>query len=99
MIFGEIVHEEHYYDVFPGLLELIESAFENVESGVQGDAWIWIIENTEKVALDTFTSMSFQLKSVKNGGLLIEKVISVLEDKYKVYLYEEPEIEGHEDLS
>lgn len=98
MIFGEIVHSEHYYDVFPELLELIKSEFDVVESGVQGDAWIWIVENSEKVAIDSFTSMRLQLKSEKSGGVLLEKVISVLQNKYKLYLYQEPEIEGHEDL-
>jgi hypothetical protein len=99
MIFGEIVHEEHSYEVFPGLLELVKSEFNEVQSGVQGDAWIWIIENDEKVAIDSFTSMRFQIKCGKVGGILLGSVISVLERKYTLYLYQNPEIEGHEDLN
>lgn len=98
MIFGEIVHEEHYYDVFPELLELVKSEFIEIQSGVQGDAWIWIFENSEKVAIDSFTSMRFQLKSDRSGAIFLEKVITVLQKKYKLYLYKEPEAEGHEDL-
>ena len=98
MIFGEIIHDEHYYDVFPELIELIRSEFNEVESGVQGDAWIWIFENNEKVVIDSFTSMRFQFKSDRSGGILLEKVLSVLQKKYKLYLYQEPEIEGYEDL-
>lgn len=97
MIYGEIVTDESYYDVYPGLLELIKANYSDVESGVQGDAWIWIMSGEEKVALDTFTSMRFQIKSNKIGGQLVEKVIATLSSHYKLYIYEEPEPEGHED--
>lgn len=91
MIFGEIVHEEHYEDVFPALLGVISATFAHVDSGVQGDAWIWIFENDEKVSLDTFSSMQFQLKAKQEGGILLGKVISVLERKYKLCIYTTPE--------
>ena len=93
MIYGEIISDQDYYSQYPVLLEFLEKHFENVEAGVQGDAWIWINEGKEKVMLDTFTSMRFQIKSKKVGGSLIEKVISVLKKNFDLYIYNEPEDE------
>ena len=97
MIFAEIKTDESYYDIYPKLLKLVQQTFSNVESGVQGDAWIWIYEGEEKVALDTFTSMRFQIKSDNINGLLVQKVISKLNEHYELYIYDEPELEGYED--
>lgn len=44
MIISEIIHNDHYQDVYDDLLKLISSYFANVESGFQGDAYIWITE-------------------------------------------------------
>ena len=99
MIYGEIISDKNYYDFYPELLELIQRNFENVEAGVQGDAYIWIMNENEKIALDTFTSMRFQIKSNRYGGTLLESVIQLLESKLSVYMYEKPEIEVNDDLS
>ncbi len=96
MIYGEIVSDESYYDLYPKILDFISSRFSAVEPGVQGDAYIWIHSNAEKVSLDTFTSMRFQIKSEQNGGVLVEEVISALEEKFKLWIYTEPEPEPHE---
>ncbi|WP_415911437.1 hypothetical protein [Neptuniibacter sp. QD37_11] len=97
MIFAEIASDISYYDIYPKLLQLVQQAFSNVESGVQGDAWIWIYEGEEKVALDTFTSMRFQIKSDSINCLLVQKVISKIDEHYELYIYDEPELEGDED--
>lgn len=34
--------------------------FSSVESGLQGDSWIWILDGDEKVSIDSFTSMKHQ---------------------------------------
>lgn len=97
MIYGEIKSDQSYYDLFPDLLKLVQQHYSNIESGVQGDAWIWIFEGEEKVALDTSTSMRFQIKSDSINGLLVQEVISTLDEHYTLYIYDEPELEGHED--
>lgn len=99
MIFGEIIHNEHYSVFYPKLLSVIKSRFGNVQSGLQGDAWIWILDGNEKVALDTFSSMKFQIKSDKRGGKLLEEVIELLQKEFQFHIYDEPVIEGHEDIT
>jgi len=64
MIYGEIEAQENYCDFYEGLLEFIKAHFNNVESGLQGDAYICISAGSEKVSLDTFTSMNFEIKQM-----------------------------------
>lgn len=70
--------------------------FSRVDSGHQGDSWIWILDGGEKVAVDTFTSMQHQVKSAAPGPH-VQKVIDALRLKYPMHVYDPPELEGHED--
>lgn len=63
MIFAEMEYEKHYSDIHDGLVIFIKSKFPNLDYGLQGDSWIWIIENNKKVDIDTFSSMKHQIKS------------------------------------
>ncbi len=96
MIYGEIKIDESYYDFYYELLTYIRKNFKNIESGLQGDAWIWIKSNNEKVALDTFTSMRFEIKSSTKRGVLVQEVIEILKKQYPLFIYDEPEYEAHE---
>jgi hypothetical protein len=96
MIFAEMEYQKDYCDFHAELLAFIDAHFSQVQSGLQGDSWIWILDGDEKVAIDTFSSMKHQIKSPK-AGQHVQKVIETLLLKYKVTVYEEPELEGHED--
>lgn len=90
MIFGEIECQQSYYDFYDELLDFIKNHFSNVESGLQGDAYIWIASVDEKVSLDTFTSMNFEIKADISSSSLLERVIEIIEKQYSVRRYYEP---------
>lgn len=87
--FAVIEHSQSYYEFYEELLPHLEGHFACVESGVQGDAWIWIKENGQLVAVDTFSAMNFEIKSDSNNELL-QAVIKIIQDKYPVRLYDPP---------
>jgi hypothetical protein len=95
MIFAEIEYQKHYSDFHPELLAFVGKHFSQVQSGLQGDSWIWIWDGGEKVAIDTFTSMKHQIKSPK-AGVHVRKVIEILLRQFEVKVYEKPEREAHE---
>lgn len=96
MIFAELQYPHHYSDVHDELLAFLRRYFLQVDAGHQGDSWIWILDGGEQVAIDTFTSMKHQVKSVKPGPH-VQKVIGILQSEYSVRIYQKPELEGHED--
>jgi hypothetical protein len=97
MIFAEMEYEGKYEDIHDELHRFLSSAFQCVEHGLQGDSWIWILDGSEKVTIDTFSSMRHQIKSSKPGSH-VQNVIEVLIRKYKLDIYETPEPEGHDDV-
>jgi hypothetical protein len=54
---------------------------------MQGDAWIWITRNEQKVSVDTFYSMQFEIKSDCKNALL-QDVIDTIRKKYPVLMYD-----------
>ena len=96
MVFAEMEYQKHYSDFHAELLAFLARHFSRVQSGLQGDSWIWILDGEEKVAIDTFTSMKHQIKSPK-AGAHVRKVIETLLRQFEVKVYEEPALEAHED--
>lgn len=97
MIFAELEYSEHYDEMHAALVAFIESKFEKVESGHQGDSWVWIFSGGNKVAIDTFSSMKHQVKSDKVENELLRVVIDTLQKQYKLKIFNNPEPEAHED--
>ena len=95
MIFAEMEYGQHYSDFHAELLAFVATHFSQVQSGLQGDSWIWILDGSEKVAIDTFTSMRHQIKSASPGAH-VQKVIETLLTRFDVKVYEQPEREADE---
>ncbi|CAN5198974.1 hypothetical protein BH10PSE13_BH10PSE13_21740 [soil metagenome] len=89
MVFAKINYSGNYFDEHAKVVTLIESFFSDVNSGLQSDSWIWIMDGDEKVAIDTFTSIKHQVKSY-TAGLHVQKVIDALHTKYDVEVFDEP---------
>ena len=96
MIFAEMIYESEYGVLHSELLAHLLMSFKHVQSGLQGDSWIWIDDGFERVQIDTFTAMKHQVKSVKSGPH-VQAVIDVLLNKYKLRIFEQPKREPHED--
>lgn len=96
MIFAEMEYQKDYWDVHEPLLAHLSAHFPEIQSGIQGDSWIWVFSGESKVAIDTFSSMKHQIKSNK-ADPLVQEVIEVIRQRYPVNVYETPELEGHED--
>lgn len=98
MIFAEMVYQGHYSEFHEELVEFINSKYSKVESGLQGDSWIWIFNDNCKVAIDTFSSMKHQIKCDTFDCPLVNSLINTLSDRYNLNIYTSPEPEPHEDL-
>ncbi len=96
MIYARFSHDVDYEDFHPELDQYIRSAFENVQSGLQCDSWIWIIEGSDKVEIDTFYSHRHEVKSPNENSELAISVIKFLCEKYDLEILVKPEYEPHE---
>ena len=96
MIFADINYKGKCENFHSPILNHIQENFEQVDSGMQGDSWIWIYEGKNKVAIDTFSSMKHQVKTNIKESTLVHKVINVLQEKFDLHVYAQPELEPHE---
>ena len=85
--FAVIEHSKNYYEFYYELLDYITEYFPHTESGIQGDAYIWIKYNEHRVSVDTFGAMQFEIKSDSKNTLL-QDVIETIQKKYPVRLYD-----------
>lgn len=95
MVFAEMEYQKHYSDFHAELLAFVNRHFSRVQSGLQGDSWIWISDGEGEVVIDTFTSMKHQIKAPK-AGAHVQKVIEILLTRFQLRVYEKPELEAHE---
>ena len=95
MIFAALEYPEDYEDIHYDLVNSLSARFQTIESGIQGDSWVWIHFGDDKVAVDTFTSMKHLIKSSRSGSH-VESVIQALQDYYTVRVFPDPELEAHE---
>lgn len=79
------------------LVDFIEKRFSNVTSGHQGDSWIWITGEGDKVEIDTFSAMHHQIKSPFENSQLVYQVIDALATEFSVRVLPVAEPEPHED--
>jgi hypothetical protein len=95
MIFAELQYDSCYSEVHALLVALLAANFSNLQSGLQGDSWVWVTEGEHKVAIDSFTAMHHQVKSAAHSAL-VDQVIEVLGRQYKLRIFNPPEFEVHE---
>jgi hypothetical protein len=98
MIFAELEEAPEIED----LIEVLESNFGLVEWGDQGspgqpDAYFGVSRDDVMVAVDNLTSMKFQVKCNRPDNPLLQEVLGVLADSYRMKIYAKPELEAHED--
>ena len=95
MIFAELQYDQPYADAHSSLVALLGQHFQNLESGLQGYSWIWILADGHNVSVDTFTSMHHQVKAAQPSWLL-DHVLAILANQYKLRVVDPPALEGHE---
>lgn len=95
MIFAELQYDQPYSEVHEPLVALLGRHFPKVRAGLQSDSWVWVLDNDQKVTIDTFTSRHHQVKSTERSSL-VNQVIAVLAPQYRLRLLDPPEFEAHE---
>lgn len=89
LTFGAVAHDRPYAEFFDELSARLAARFGTVESGIQGDAWIWIFREGLKVEVSTFYSERFEISAEQDHALLRD-AIAFLQAAYGVRLYDPP---------
>ena len=97
MVVAELRYEGHYDDQHQAIVDCLLDVFPDMQNGHQGDSWIWIGEDHNRISIDTFYSMTHQVKAADPNNPLLEQVLVKLQSSFEVDVFNTPEAEPHED--
>ena len=97
MVFAELRYEGHYDYQHDNIVNCLQEAFPDLQSGHQGDSWIWVGDEDNRVSIDTFYSMTHQVKAASPDNALLGLVLNRLQSSFELEIFENPQAEPHED--
>lgn len=96
MVVAELCYEGHYSDQHDVIVACLLEQFPQCQSGHQGDSWIWIGDDANKICIDTFYSMRHQVKAVDQHNPVLKQVFACLQSAFEVEVFDKPLAEPHE---
>lgn len=96
MVFAELRYPGHYSDQHDAIVECLINIFTELQHGHQGDSWIWIGEGEDKVSIDTFYSMTHQIRASTRDTPLLAPVLDQLQLSFDIEIYREPQPDPYE---
>ena len=88
VIFAELNREN-----FDEILHTLKEHFDHVQSGRQGDDWIWIHLDDDKIEIDSFFSMQLEIKGKSKYLETVSKVIQNLDNSWIIQVFDPPKID------
>lgn len=88
VIFSEL--NRHHFDE---ILQSLMGQFKDIQSGRQGDDWIWIHLGDDKIEIDSFYSMELDVKGKRKHHDVVKQVLEKMENKWINQIFEPPKID------
>ena len=80
-------------DHFDEILQSLMGQFKNIQSGRQGDDWIWIHLGEDRIEIDSFYSMELEVKGKRKHYTTAMQAIQQLDDRWILQIYDPPKID------
>jgi len=88
VIFAELDREH-----FESILERLKQSPQVIQSGRQGDDWIWINFRYGKIEIDTFYSMNLEVKGRREQYDSVNQLLKSLDIKWIIAVFNPPKID------
>jgi len=88
VIFAEL-HRDHFDEILRSLTE----QFKDIQSGRQGDDWIWIHLGDDKIEIDSFYSMELEVKGKRRHYTVAIQAIQKLDDSWITQVFDPPKVD------
>lgn len=86
VIFAELDREK-----FEDILDRLMKYFQNIQFGRQGDDWIWIHVEDDRVEIDSFTSMQLEVKGRQKHSKTVKTILQLLEKDWILNRFDPPQ--------
>ena len=88
VIFAKLNREK-----FDEILQTLLKHFEIIQSGRQGDDWIWIHFGEDKIEIDSFFSMDLEVKGKYKQQAIATQILQKLENDWILQIFDPPKID------
>lgn len=85
-----VIFAELERDNFEEILARLMQYYPGIQSGRQGDDWIWVHFDDEKVEIDSFTSMQLEVKAKRRQTAVVRKLLSLMEPGWVLQVFDPP---------
>ncbi len=91
------MNEQEYFifaelkrDYFEEILDVLMRHFQHVQFGRQGDDWIWIHMDDDKIEIDTFYSEQLEVKGRQIHAKTVKHILQILEKGWILKRFDPP---------
>jgi superoxide dismutase len=89
VIFAELNRER-----FDEILQSLKDQFNDVQSGRQGDDWIWIhLADDDKIEIDSFFSMQLEVKGKYKHLAVVTQILQQMDDEWIIQVFDSPKMD------
>jgi len=88
-----VIFAELNRDNFDEILLTLTEHFENIQSGRQGDDWIWIHLDEDKIEIDSFYSMNLEVKGKYKHHAVVIQTLQKIESNWIIQVFNPPKID------
>ena len=88
VIFAEL-DRDHFADI----TQVLSAHFADIESGSQGDDWIWIHLGEDKIEIDSFYSIELEVKGKYKYLTVAKQIIQNMNSEWILQSFDPPKID------
>lgn len=89
-----VIFAELDRDKFDEVLQTLMKHFEHIESGRQGDDWIWIhLTDEDKIEIDSFFSMQLEVKAKYKHHPFVIQILHEMKKDWILQVFDPPKID------
>lgn len=88
-----VIFAELKRDKFEEILYALKEHFEDIQSGRQGDDWIWIHLGEDKIEIDSFYSMELEVKGKYKHLEIAKQILQNMENDWIIQEFDPPKID------
>ena len=88
-----VIFAELERDKFDEIVQTLANHFENIQYGSQGDDWIWVHVEDDKIEIDSFFSMQLEVKGKYKYLPVSKRILKMLKDEWVLKVFDPPKID------
>ena len=89
-----VIFAELRRDNFDEIVRSVMEQFKDIQSGSQGDDWIWLhLSDDDKIEIDSFFSMQLEVKGKYKYLETVHKVTQLLNKNWIIQVFDPPKID------